>query len=437
MQDIYPMIGDIFTWFTDYIQFSLDNIRMRSAGSVFLLFAPALLFDTTRYYITNTVVFIASLFESLPAQNEPVPYTPKVSAIIPVYNEGENLKRTIDSLLESDYPDFELIVVDDCSPDPVTTGVCRAYAARGVIQYLRKESWGGKPSSLNYGLQMAKGNIIIHFDGDMFVDRNTIREVVKPFRDAKIGAVSGNLKVLNDRESLVTRLQAAEYGVTISMGRRWMAASDTLQIASGAFSCFRKEALLDVKGTDPEYGEDLDITMKVRKMGFKIAFAPRAVGMTTVPSSWWVLFKQRVRWDRCYIKINLRKHRNLFDFHTFRAGDFFAGIQDLIFNLFLLLAYPVYVLIVAIISPELLLFILIATYLFYAIMDFGQFVFVILLSERPRRDVVFLMYAPLFFVYGLFLRTARTVAYILEFFRSDYMQKGYFPDSIKKSMPKY
>ena len=252
-----------------------------------------------------------------------------------------------------------------------------------------------------------------------------------------MGVVSGNLRVYNDRESLASRLQAAEYGVCISIGRRWQAMTDTLQIASGGFSCFRKEILTDLKGTDQDIGEDLDITIKARKLGFKVAFTPKAIAMTFVPNTWASLFQQRIRWDRCYVRLNLRKHRNMLDIHAFRWGDFSAGLQDILFNVILLFAFPIYMILVLIFAPYLFPFIFIVTYLYYAIMDLGQIIIVTLLSDSPGRDIVFILYAPLFFLYSLFLRGTRMLAYFLETVRSDFLKDGYFPKEIWENMPKW
>ena len=431
------MISDFFTHLRDYIQLCIDDVMVRSPLGVFFLFAPALLFDTLRYYITNTIIFFIDFFKGeTDGEEKEAEYLPFVSLVLPVYREGAELRLTIDSILESNYPNFELIVVDEGSEEE-TYQICRAYEEKGLIRYVRKAQRGGKPESLNYGLQLAAGEILMHLDGDVIIERNAIREAVKPFIDPKVGVVSGNLKVINDTESLAARLQAAEYGMCISVGRRWAALTDTLQIASGAFSCFRKEILSDLRGTDPEYGEDLDLTLKVRKLGFKVAFTPRAVARTYVPGTWFGLFKQRVRWDRCYIRLNLGKHRNMFDFHAFKREDFSAGIQDIIFNLLLLFIFPLYILFILIFVPQLFLFIFVITYLYYTIMNFGQFVIVVLLSERPGREALFLLYSPLFFAYSLFLRGVRIFAYILEFCKSDFLKDGFFPETVWKNMPEY
>jgi len=425
-----------FTYFFEYIQFCIDDVASRSPLAVFFLFAPALLFDSVRYYVTNTIIFFLSLFEKDSSREDAVPFTPRLSVIIPARNEGEGLRGTLNSILESNYSKFEVIVVDDCSEDG-TPALCKPYEDKGLIKYVRTTARSGKPAALNFAFKFATGDIIVHFDGDIAVDRDAITEVVKPFRDPKVGAASGNIKVRNDTASLASRLQAAEYGMTIAVGRRWLALVDRLQIASGAFNAFRKEILLDVKGADPEYGEDLDLTLKARKIGFKIAFAPKAVAMTDVPTSWRVLFSQRVRWDRCYIRLNLRKHRDMFDFHAFKWQDFVAGLDDIFFNLILLFAFPVYIAFIAIFVPQLFLFILTITYLFYTVVNFGQLAIVALLSERPGRDAMLILYTPLLFPYTLFLKAARILAYVLETIRSDFMKDGFFPKKIWGNMQEY
>ena len=430
------MIQDFFTNFFEYLQFCAEDVISRSPVAIFFLFAPALLFDTARYYVTNTVIFVLSLFEKESSGPEVVPYLPSVSVIIPARNEGERLRFTLDTILENSYPNFKVIVSDDSSEDG-TPQLCKHYVDKGLITYVRTTARSGKPAALNYAFKFATGEIIIHFDGDIAVDRDAIAEAVKPFKDPRVGAVSGNIKARNDRKTLATRLQAAEYGMTIAVGRRWLALVDRLQIASGAFGAFRREVLVDVKGADPEYGEDLDLTLKTRKLGFKVAFAPKAIAMTDVPTTWARLFSQRVRWDRCYIRLNLRKHRDMFDFHAFKWQDFIAGLEDVLFNLVLLFAFPVYIVFILVFVPQLFLFILTITYLFYTVMNFGQFAIVALLSERPGRDAIFILYAPLFFLYSLFLKAARILAYFLEFIRSDFMKDGFFPKKIWGNMPEY
>ncbi|MFH1829839.1 MAG: glycosyltransferase [Pseudomonadota bacterium] len=409
----------------------------RPTWQKFLLFAPALMFDTVRYYLSNTIIFFIDIFRGGASYEDGGPdFYPFVSIILPAYNEGPRIRGTINSLLASDYKNFEIIVVDDCSTD-TTPAICREFERRGLIKFIRKEIRGGKPSSLNYGFQFTKGELIFHFDAEVAVLPNTISEAIKPFKDPKIGAVSGNLKVHNDKKSLASRLQAAEYGMVISLQRRWLSATRTLQIASGAFGVFRREAIEMSKGADPEHGDDLDITLKVKKLGYRVVFAPRAIALTNVPESFWVLFQQRVRWDKCYVRISFRKHRNISDISKFRFADFLIYVLDIVFNLLLMLVFPIYIVLVAIFVPHLFLFIIVITYLFYVIMNMWQFIMVVLLSDTRSRDWVFVLYAPLYFAYSVFLWVARMLAYTIELLRLKFMKSGFLPEKIWDSMPKY
>lgn len=422
----------------EYVNFCITQILNMSLLKIFLLFAPALIFDTTRYYIVNTVIFFVSIFKrKVPDDFDPSSVFPLVSVILPAYNEGENIKRTLDCMRESDYPNLEIIVVDDFSSDQ-TSRICEYYHRKGWIVHIRTNDRGGKPAALNYGFKLAKGEYIAHFDGDVVVRRSAIREAMRPFKDPKVGIVSGNLKVYNDRKNLLTGLQAAEYGMGISIWRRWLSATDSLQIASGAFSLFRREILESLYGVDAEMGEDLDVTLKGRKLGYKVAFAPKAVALTIVPDTFIGLLKQRMRWDACYIRLNLRKHINIANLSRFRFGDFSTFMSDIFSNLILTAVLPVYIVWIILYELEFALFIFTITYLFYTIMNLGQFIMVAILSESFWNDTVLILYAPLFFIYGLCLRFVRIFAYVAEIFRFTFISRGhYFPDKVSDNVPKF
>ncbi len=431
-----PLFKQAYRFLENYFLFSIQKIQTMTPAQKFWLLAPALLFDTTRYYITNILVFLLQMFGFGSSPKKIPDPAPFVSVLVPVYNEAKTLFYTLDSLLENNYPNFEVIVVDDCSQDE-TESICRQYQKKGKIVYLRKEVREGKPHSLNYARRFAKGEIVVHVDGDCMFYRNALSEAVKYFADPKVGAVAGNLKVMNDRASLMSMLQALEYAICIGVQRQWLAMTDTLQIASGAFSCFRKKILQDLKGVDAETGEDLDITLKVRKMGYKIAFAPRAICFTEVPETARALARQRILWDRCYIRINLRKHFNIVNLKNFRIGDCLAVVTDIIFNLLILLLFPVYVAYVILYYPSLLPFLFVITFVFYAAINFIQILIAVYFSDNPKRDSVFILYTPVFFLYSLYLRFFRAFAYILEIFRIDYNKRGYFPQKVWKSMPEH
>ena len=152
--------------------------------------------------------------------------------------------------------------------------------------------------------------------------QEAVREV---YMDEKIGAVGGNVKVRNADESLCARLQAIEYLKTISVGRIISSQLGIYKIISGAFGAFRADVTDSIKGWDIGPGLDGDITVKIRKSGYKIYFQPEAVCLTNAPSKFKILTKQRLRWDKSIIRFRVRKHKDVYFPHQgFSWSNFFA-----------------------------------------------------------------------------------------------------------------
>lgn len=442
----YPhqMQADFFQscWqaFQQYVIIRARDLLDRPLWQKILFFAPALAFDVARYYLTNTIAFLQAVSEVFTKRQVPEEFQkdepPLVTMVIPVYNEGIDLKETLDTVLENDYPRKEVVVVDDHSQDS-TPQICREYERKGKIRYFRHSSRQGKPAALNYGRKMAQGSFIGHMDGDVVLRRDSIRKALYKFTSGDVSAVCGNLKVRNDTQSPASRMQAVEYGMVISLQRRWLSMRNALSVISGAFGIFRRQALERNMGTDPETGEDLDIGLKIRKSGGRIKFAADAVALTSVPETFTGVFRQRVRWDECYIRLNVRKHGDLSSISSFGYGEFRLFISDFFFNVVLLLVFPLYIIFLAVFFPHLLGLIVLGTYIFYTLMNFYQFTLICLTSDTTLRDSVFLLYAPLYFFYTLFLKAERLTAYFLETFRMEQLRDGHFPPEVWDNLPRY
>jgi|GEM_PF-56600 len=407
----------------------------------FLLFAPALLLDTTRYYITNTLVLFLRFFKDTDYEKAPELFddpknAPLVSLLVPVYNQEHMTRHVLDTILESRYPNLEIIVIDDGSTDG-TASICEDYAQQGKIRFIHQKVNGGKPAALNAAFKLSKGQFILHMDGDTIIWQDAIAQLVKPFRDPRVGAVSGNIRILNDWESFWTGFQALEYGMTISVHRRFLDFANLLEIVSGAFGAYRRDILDAVLGADPETGEDLDLTLKARKMGYRIAFAPKAIALTEAPAKIERLWRQRIFWDRCYVRINLRKHGDLFRWKIHRFINFHMMLSDLLFNIILMLLFPLYLLFIFIYFRPLMLFVLLATFIFYQVVNLLQIAIVIALSPKPQRDYQLIFYSPFYFIYSNFLRCCRATAYTLELFHSSLFKVGHLPKKIWKTMPEH
>jgi peptidoglycan-N-acetylglucosamine deacetylase len=223
-------------------------------------------------------------------------YAPFVSVVVPAFNEVKVIGKTIESLLTSDYQNFEIIVVDDGSSDATYETAHEKYGAEPRVKMYRKEN-GGKASALNYGWRQAGGEIIIALDADTLFLPNTITELIHRFADEKIGAVAGNAKVGN-RINIVTKWQALEYITSQNMDRRAFASLNCITVVPGSVGAWRREILEQTDGFSGEtLAEDQDLTISIRKLGYKIGYEENAIGLTEAPDSLRGLAKQRFRWS--------------------------------------------------------------------------------------------------------------------------------------------
>lgn len=344
---------------------------------------------------------------------------PFVSVIVPGKNEGNNFHRLVESLEKQTYRNFELIVVDDGSDDQSKL-IGKSLERQGKIDlFISHEDRGGKASAANSALRYARGEFIVHLDADSSLKEDALEEVMIPFyMDESIGAVGGNLEVRNPHDSLCTTLQKIEYNIFIMVGRMVSSSLGILRIVSGAFGAFRKEALDSVGGWDIGPGLDGDITLKIRKLGYKIHFEPKATIYTTVPGTFIKLAKQRLRWSRSLVRFRLRKHKNLLlPFNTFDMANFISVAENIFFNFVLNFLWYLYMFDIIFNFTEDILYILITGFILYSFSKLLQYLVVLLLSKDWKDKLQYIPYLPAMVLYtGYFIRFVRTAAYIKEMF---------------------
>lgn len=233
-------------------------------------------------------------------------YVGSVSVIVPAYNESANIEATVRSLLASDYPEVEVIVVDDGSTDG-TADLVRRLRLPNV--YVIEQENGGKPTALNTGVMFARGEILVMVDGDTVFEPDAIGELVQPLADPAVGAVSGNTKVAN-RGGLLGRWQHLEYVIGFNLDRRMFDILQCMPTVPGAIGAFRREAVVDVGGVSTQtLAEDTDFTMAIIRAGWRVVYAPAAIAWTEAPASLRQLWRQRYRW--CYGTMQaMWKHRH-------------------------------------------------------------------------------------------------------------------------------
>ncbi len=221
------------------------------------------------------------------------PVTQPVSVLVPAYNEAKCIENTVRSLMASEHP-IEVLVIDDGSSD----GTARIVEAMGLpnVRVVRQLN-AGKPAALNRGLANARHDIIVMMDGDTVFEPSTVRELVQPFGDPRVGAVAGNAKVGN-RDSLIGAWQHIEYVMGFNLDRRMYDVLRCMPTIPGAVGAFRRSALERVGGmSDDTLAEDTDITMAMHRDGWRVVYAEKARAWTEAPESVQQLWSQRYRWS--------------------------------------------------------------------------------------------------------------------------------------------
>ena len=222
-------------------------------------------------------------------------YCPLVSVIVPAYNEELVIANTIKSLLASDYQGYEIIVVDDGSQDGTSKVVAKQFGDDTRVRLITMPN-AGKAEALNTGLMHAKGEVIIALDADTLFAPRTISALAHRFYDAEIGAIAGNAKVGN-RINIVTRWQALEYITSQNMDRRAFASLNCITVVPGAVGAWRRDLLEKAGGfASDTLAEDQDLTLRIRRLGYKIGYEETAIAWTEAPDRLRTLALQRFRW---------------------------------------------------------------------------------------------------------------------------------------------
>ncbi|UCF21561.1 MAG: glycosyltransferase family 2 protein [Gemmatimonadota bacterium] len=261
-----------------------------------------------RYFTLLWFAYLHHLESSEKKRSVGVEYPP-VSILVPAYNEGKVIIAAVQSLLEMDYPHYEVIVVDDGSTDDTLANAMSLAGAYGSCEVrVTTKRNGGKASSLNAGLAMARYPFVLCMDADSRLEPQTIRASMVHFSDPSVGAVAGNVKVIN-RRNIWTRLQALEYIEGLNMARRAQGFLNSVNIVPGPIGLFRRDVLIAVNGYDLDtFAEDADLTLKILTAGWRIKYEPRAVAWTEAPERVVDLIQQRYRWTRGILQA-MGKHR--------------------------------------------------------------------------------------------------------------------------------
>jgi peptidoglycan-N-acetylglucosamine deacetylase len=282
---------------------------------------------------------LALIEKARPAPQDHPEYLPKVTVLVPAYNEESVIHSTITSALASDYKKLEILVVDDGSADR-TNEIVRQDAARDARVVLITQPNRGKPAALNHGLAAASGEIVVTIDADTSVNEDAITKLVRHFAEPKVAAVAGNVKVMN-RNKWLTRWQALEYITSQNLEKRAFDLLNCIPVVPGAVGAWRTDLLRSHGGFSRDtVAEDTDLTLTLRRHGWKILYDEDAIGYTEVPETVESLIRQRFRWTFGTIQA-VWKHRDVLGRKRYGSLGWIALPNIFLFQILLPLVSPV------------------------------------------------------------------------------------------------
>lgn len=270
---------------------------------VFFAWYPIL--TSLMWIFTGAVYYVRRERKENPALYELTEF-PRVSFLIPAFNEARHIRTSLEGMLAVDYPDFEVLVIDDGSTDDTVQEIL-PLVREGRVRLLRKHTNEGKAMALNDAVRVASGEILVVMDADARPVPELLRVIVPHFRSPRVGGVTGNPRVVN-RDRFLAKMQAIEFTSIISLQRRAQRIWGRILTMSGVIGAFHRDALLDVGVYSPDMAtEDIDLTWKLQLRHWDVRYEPKAVVWMHVPTTFGGLWRQRTRWALGLAQV-LRRH---------------------------------------------------------------------------------------------------------------------------------
>ena len=241
-------------------------------------------------------------------------YTPTVTVIMAAYNEEKVIAGSLRSLLNSDYPALEIIVVDDGSTDHTLRLLRDGFGDDSRVRILHQKN-AGKMAAMNRALRAAEGEILMLADADTLFPPPAIGFLARHFVDRRIGAVAAGVRIGNAADNILTRWQAMEYSTCQNFDRRGYDLLNCIPVIAGAAGAVRREAITALGGFSPDtLNEDMDMTWQLLRAGWRIVNDSEAVAYTEAPNTLNSFLRQRFRWAYGTLQC-LWKHRDALGRH--------------------------------------------------------------------------------------------------------------------------
>jgi len=304
---------------------------LRWLAAIVLLVAASLVllikYENLYYFWFDVPVFLYSLlvggyllsrflFAAFYRESKPLSELPKLSVIVPVRNEEENIARTIRQLMESDYPRerLQVIAVDDCSDDQSLNVMKESQKIYPDLVVLELGHQAGKRHALAAGTGLATGSVIVFVDSDSFAQPDALRNLVNRFSDPGVAAVTGHCDVENVWANVLTRMQTVRYFLAFRVMKAAESVFDSVTCLSGPIAAYRREILQTVMpewldqtfmGRPTTFGDDRSLTNSLLRRGYKVAYECNARVTTIVPESHRGFLCQQLRWKRSWFRESL------------------------------------------------------------------------------------------------------------------------------------
>lgn len=314
-----------------------DFFRWTQSVMTFL-FIAAIFLGVARLVFLASLALVHRFWTHEEPANLDAENGPLVSVLIPCFNEEKVIAASVARILESDWKNLEVLVLDDGSKDRTAQEVRDHFADDPRVTLLSFEN-GGKARAVNRGLAVAKGEYVVALDADTQFAPETISRLARWFQDEDVGAVAGNA-IVGNRVNIVTRWQALEYVTAQNLERRALSALGAVTVVPGAVGAWRKSVLDDLGGYPADtLAEDQDLTIACQRAGWKVAFDPEARAYTEAPDTIGGLLKQRFRWSFGTLQCVWKHRKAMFSSKTPVLG-FVALPQIWLFQIILAVAAP-------------------------------------------------------------------------------------------------
>lgn len=338
------------------------NWYMLSVAAFFLFFIMACILlmraESVVYFKFNKMLYLYSIIAAtflltrylFGSFYRPIPidkdFTPGVTIIIPCFNEEQWIQRTISGCINQDYPidKLEVIVVDDCSNDQSFERIKefveelkikeQRYDIASRLRYVLQEKNAGKREALAKGTEMAQHELVVFVDSDSFLDPFAIRNIVQPFKDTKMGGVSGRTDVANTYTNALTKMQAVRYYIAFRIMKAAESYFDAVTCLSGPLSCYRKDLLIKYMdawlnqrflGEKATFGDDRSMTNFILREN-RTGYQDTAICNTIVPNRYDIFLKQQMRWKRSWLRESLIAAGFMWKKEPFMALSFYMGV---------------------------------------------------------------------------------------------------------------